>query len=197
MKFGVAQPPLRKAGDKPLTWSGGHSYCLSTGAKDADVGWELGKWLISEEGFIVGYDGNLGRAKAPGGAYVPPMTGQPELDKKMFAKYKTGIAAVDKVPDFAVALMQYSRVREPSIAAQALWDGIKASPDAGHLAGQERQAGPGRQPGPRPRRPSTPPGPTPPSNREVQRARPCSQRRGPALGGGWGMRALGAGRTGR
>ena len=26
MKFGAAQPPLRKAGDKPLTWSGGFSY---------------------------------------------------------------------------------------------------------------------------------------------------------------------------
>jgi ABC-type glycerol-3-phosphate transport system substrate-binding protein len=127
MKFGFAQPPLRKTGDKPLTWSGGHSYCISTGAKDSDVGWELCKWLISEEGITVLYDGNLGRARATGGAYVPPMSGQPELDKKMFAKYQTGNANVDKVADFAVGLMQYSRVREPSIASQALWDGIKAS----------------------------------------------------------------------
>jgi ABC-type glycerol-3-phosphate transport system substrate-binding protein len=127
MKFGVAQPPLRKAGDKPLTWSGGHSYCMSYGAKDADVGWELCKWLITEEGIIANYDGNLGRARATGGAFVPPMSGQPELDKKLFEKYKTGNAAVDHVPDFAVSLMQYSRVREPSIASQALWDGVKAS----------------------------------------------------------------------
>ncbi|MDQ3700970.1 MAG: extracellular solute-binding protein [Chloroflexota bacterium] len=127
MNFGVAAPPVKKAGDKPLTWSGGHSYCISTGAKDADVGWELCKWLIGEEGITALYDGNLARARATGGAYVPPMTGQPELDKSMFAKYKTGNAAVDKVPDFAVSLMQYSRVREPSIASQALWDGVKAS----------------------------------------------------------------------
>lgn len=127
MKFGVAAPPVRKAGDKALTWSGGHSYCVSNGAKDADIGWELCKWLISEEGIVVLYDGNLGRARATGGAYVPPMTGQPELDRKMFAKYKTGNAAVDRVPDFAVSLMPNSRVREPSIASQALWDGVKAS----------------------------------------------------------------------
>jgi ABC-type glycerol-3-phosphate transport system substrate-binding protein len=127
LKFGVAAPPVRKAGDKPLTWSGGHAYCISTGAKDADVGWELAKWLISEEGTTVLYDGNLGRARATGGAYVPPMSGQPELDKKMFERYKTGNAEVDKVPDFAVSLMQYSRVREPSVASQALWDGVKAS----------------------------------------------------------------------
>ncbi|HEX2036965.1 MAG TPA: extracellular solute-binding protein [Chloroflexota bacterium] len=127
MQFGVAAPPVKRSGDKPLTWSGGHSYCISNGAKDADIGWELCKWLISDEGITVLYDGNLGRARATGGTYVPPMSGQPELDKKMFAKYKTGIEAVDKVPDFAVSLMQYSRVREPSIASQALWDGVKAS----------------------------------------------------------------------
>jgi ABC-type glycerol-3-phosphate transport system substrate-binding protein len=127
MKFGVAAPPVRKAGDKQLTWSGGHSYCVPQGAKDSDVGWELCKWLITEEGFTVLYDGNQGRARASGGQYVPPMSGQPELDKKMFAKYKTGIAAVDKVPDAAVALMPNSRVREPSVVSQILWDGVKAS----------------------------------------------------------------------
>jgi hypothetical protein len=55
------------------------------------------------------------------------MTGQPELDKKFFDKYKTGVPSLDKVPDIAVPLMQYSRVREPSIAAQNLWDAVKAS----------------------------------------------------------------------
>ena len=91
MKFGFAQPPLKKAGDKPLTWSGGHSYCISTGAKERTSPGSSCKWLISEEGLTVLYDGDLGRAKATGGAYVPRMSGQPELDKKMYAKYKTGI----------------------------------------------------------------------------------------------------------
>ena len=45
----------------------------------------------------------------------------------MFAKYKTNIVDVDKVPDTAVNLMQFTRFRELSIAAQYLWDGIKKS----------------------------------------------------------------------
>jgi len=127
MKLGIAQPPLKKAGDKPLSWSGGHGYNMTAGSKNKDVSWELMKWLISEEGFIVDNDGNLGRAKALGNTYIPGMTGQPELDKKLFAKYKTGIPALDAVVDVAIPLMQNSRVREPSIAAQHLWDGIKLS----------------------------------------------------------------------
>lgn len=127
MKFGTVQPPLKKAGDKPLTWSGGFGFNMIKDSKKHDAAWELMKWLISEEGFTVGSEGDAGRAKALGSTYVPGMSGQPDLDAKLFAKYKTGIEAIDKVPQMAVPLMQYSRVREPSIAAQYLWDAVKHS----------------------------------------------------------------------
>jgi ABC-type glycerol-3-phosphate transport system substrate-binding protein len=127
MPFGIAPPPLKKAGDKPLTWSGGFGYNLIHDSKKQDPAWEFMKWLVSEEGWTVANDGDLGRAKALGQAFVPGMSGQPDLDKKMYEKYKSGIPAVDKMPDVAVPLMQYSRVREPSIAAQNLWDAVKTS----------------------------------------------------------------------
>ncbi|HEU5315609.1 MAG TPA: extracellular solute-binding protein [Chloroflexota bacterium] len=127
MKFGAVQPPLRKAGDKPLTWSGGFAYNMVKGIKDTDAAWELMKFMVSEEGYAVGDEGDAARAKQTSGYFVPGMSGAPELDKKRYAKYKTGIAAVDRVPEIAVPLMQYSRVREPSIAAQNLWDGVKAA----------------------------------------------------------------------
>jgi multiple sugar transport system substrate-binding protein len=127
MKFGVAVPPLRKAGDKPLTWSGGFGYNMVKDAKDHDVAWELMKFLVSEEGYSIGDEGDAQRSKQSGGFFVPSMSGQPDLDAKRFAKYKTGIEAVDKVPEVSVPLMQNSRVREPSIAAQDLWDAIKRS----------------------------------------------------------------------
>jgi len=127
MKFGATQPPLRKSGDKPLTWSGGFAYNLVKGTKDQDAAWELMKYMVGEEGYTVGDEGDAARAKQSTGYFVPGMSGVPALDTKRYAKYKTGIAAVDKVPDTAVALMAYSRVREPSIAAQNLWDGVKAA----------------------------------------------------------------------
>jgi multiple sugar transport system substrate-binding protein len=132
MKFGVAPPPARKAGDKPMTWSGGHGFNMTSGSKNKDVSWEFMKWLISEEGFTIATEGNLGRAKALGNTFVVRMTGQPELDKKLMTKYKTGIPALDNaLLEVAVPLMQNSRVREPSIAAQHLWDGIKKAQTEG------------------------------------------------------------------
>jgi multiple sugar transport system substrate-binding protein len=126
MKFGIAAPPVRKAGDKPLTWSGGHGFNLTASSKKKDAAWEFAKWLISEEAFTVGTEGNLGRAKQLGNTFVVRMSGQPELDKKLMTKFKTGIPALDNaLLDVAVPLMQNSRVREPSIVAQYLWDGIK------------------------------------------------------------------------
>jgi len=127
MRFAVAQPPLRKAGDRPLTWSGGFSYIMTRDNKVPDLAWAFIKWLVSEEGWIAGMDGNLRRARATGGVYVPIMTGQPELDTRLLGRYKTTIPAIDEVPPLAIKLMQYTRFRELSIAATDLWDGIKAA----------------------------------------------------------------------
>ena len=127
LKFGAAQPPTKKAGDKPMTWSGGFSFAVVRDSKEQDTTWELVKFLASEDGFAAGYTGDEARAKGSGGVFVPPMSGQPEFDKKMFSKYKTGIGDVDKVPDTAVSMMQHTRFRELSIAAQYLWDGVKKS----------------------------------------------------------------------
>ncbi|MGH2350026.1 MAG: extracellular solute-binding protein, partial [Chloroflexota bacterium] len=127
MKFGAAPPPVKKAGDKPLTWSGGFGYNLIRDSKKQAAAWEFMKWLTSEEGWTVAHEGDLARNKALGNTFFPGMSGQPDLDAKMFAKYKTGVAALDRVPEIAVSLMQHSRVREPSIAAQNLWDAVKAS----------------------------------------------------------------------
>jgi multiple sugar transport system substrate-binding protein len=141
MRFGAAQPPLKKAGDKPLTWSGGFGYNMIKDSRKQDTAWEFMKWLVSEEGWSVANEGDLGRAKALGNTFVPGMSGQPELDKKFFDKYRTGVPALDRVPEIAVPLMQYSRVREPSIAAQNLWDAVKAAQKEGVSAAKSpRQA---------------------------------------------------------
>lgn len=63
--------------------------------------------------------------RALGGHYLPYMTGQPDLDKRMFAKYRTGLPEVDAIADLAVTTMPTSRFRELSIAAAEMWDGIK------------------------------------------------------------------------
>lgn len=124
MNFGVAAPPVRSEGSSPLTWSGGYSYVMSRNSKNPDAGWEFIKWLVSEEGWTAAYDGAKQRARDAGGVWLPGMTGQPELDKRMYAKYETERPALDRVPEMAVGLMEHTRFRELSIAAADLWDGV-------------------------------------------------------------------------
>jgi ABC-type glycerol-3-phosphate transport system substrate-binding protein len=51
MKFGAAAPPVRKSGDKPLTWSGGFAFNMIKGSKKQDAAWELMKFITSVDWF--------------------------------------------------------------------------------------------------------------------------------------------------
>jgi multiple sugar transport system substrate-binding protein len=124
MDFGVAAPPPRRAGGPALTWSGGYSYVMSRDTTDVDASWELLRWLVDEPAWLTAFDGERARAQAVGGIYLPGMTGQPALDARLLERYRTGHPALDAVPEVALRLMVQSRVRERSIAAADLWDGV-------------------------------------------------------------------------
>ncbi len=123
LPFGVAQPPLRRAGDSALTWAGGYSYVISRESAHTDAAWSFLQWLLDEEAWTVAHDGQRARARAAGGVYLPGMAGQAALDAALLVKYKTGLP-LDGVLDAALALMAHARIRERSIAAADLWDGV-------------------------------------------------------------------------
>jgi ABC-type glycerol-3-phosphate transport system substrate-binding protein len=127
MRFGVAPPPLRRTGDRPLTWSGGFCYTMSAGIAEAGESWALMQWLVSEPGLVAGYDGDAARAKALGGVYAPGLSGQPALDQRLLARYRTGLPLVDRVPEVVAQVMPFTRTREVSIAATALWDAVSSA----------------------------------------------------------------------
>jgi len=129
MRFGYAMPPLRKAGDRPLTWSGGHSFVIPQGFSAPEVAWRFIQFLVSEEGYVVQFEQRKADAAAAGGYVLPTMTTQPDLDQKLFTRYRTGIQAIDDGLKFAVELLKYTRIREPSLAAIAMWDAIHGAPD--------------------------------------------------------------------
>jgi ABC-type glycerol-3-phosphate transport system substrate-binding protein len=123
LRFGVAPLPVRQTGDAPLTWTGGYSYAMSREAKNSDVAWDLVKWLVSETGWTTAFEAAVARANMQAGGFVPGMTGQPALDRRLAERYQTGRPALDAVPQLASAIMGHSRIRELSIAAADLWDG--------------------------------------------------------------------------
>ena len=149
-RFGVAPLPVRRDGDPPLTWSGGSSYVIGREAKNADAAWDLLKWLVSEAGWTAACEGAVARAKAQGGLFVPGMTGQPALDRRLAARYQTGHPALDAVPQQAAALMEHSRFRELSVAAADLWDGATRAHTEALSGAKGRAPGAGGPQRPRP-----------------------------------------------
>jgi multiple sugar transport system substrate-binding protein len=125
--FGVAPPPRRGQrgqGDEVLTWSGGYSYVVGRDAPHPAPAWAFVLWLTGEAGWRVAFDGERERARAAGGVFVPGMTGQPALDARFLEQYRPGLPALDAVLELARALLPRARVRERSIAAAELWDGV-------------------------------------------------------------------------
>jgi ABC-type glycerol-3-phosphate transport system substrate-binding protein len=129
MKFGYGPPPLRKTGDKPLTWSGGHSFVIPKGYPDLDLAWKFIQFLVGEEGYTAQFEQRKADAATSGGYVLPGMTTQPEMDQKLFTKYKTNIAAIDDGLKFAVDMLKYTRIREPSVAAIDMWDAVHGNPE--------------------------------------------------------------------
>jgi ABC-type glycerol-3-phosphate transport system substrate-binding protein len=93
------------------------------------VAWRFIQFLVSEEGYVVQFEQRKADAAAAGGYVLPTMTTQPDLDQKLFTRYRTGIQAIDDGLKFAVELLKYTRIREPSLAAIAMWDAIHGAPD--------------------------------------------------------------------
>ncbi len=127
LNFGIVLPPVRKEGDKPVTWSGGFAYDITRDAKEPDVVWELMKFLTSEEGYVAQFEGDKRDVQVGGGVYITELTTQPDIDKRMIERFKTGLPNIDRIPPYVLEQVKHTRFRELSIAADSLWDGIKAA----------------------------------------------------------------------
>lgn len=50
MKYGITWMPVPKAGDASVTWAGGWSVVIPTGAKNTDDAWTALKWICGPDG---------------------------------------------------------------------------------------------------------------------------------------------------
>jgi ABC-type glycerol-3-phosphate transport system substrate-binding protein len=132
--------PRRKAGDPPLTMSGGFAWVVPQGIAHPDTGWELARWLTSEESFVAAADAEQSAGAAAGGAYRPGMTAQPALDRLLFERYKSGDARIDTETEWMLASMRSTRTRPVNPANAELWDTVLATFDTVMLGQKGVQA---------------------------------------------------------
>ena len=125
--FGIGANPVHKAGDPPASWSGGFAWIMPKGVKNPEVSWEMIKDFVGQESIMAGYQNASTVGQSSGRPYVPGMSGQPDIDKAAFDKYKTGIAAVDKGLQWAVDHMKVTKFRPVTPAAVELYDGANTA----------------------------------------------------------------------
>ena len=125
--FGIGANPVHKAGDQPASWSGGFAWIVPKGVKNPEVSWEMIKDFVSQDSIMAGYESAATAGLSSGRPYVPGMSGQPDVDKAAFDKYKTGIAAVDKGLQWSVDHMKVTKFRPVSPAGVEMYDQANAA----------------------------------------------------------------------
>jgi multiple sugar transport system permease protein len=125
--FGIGANPVHKTGDQPASWSGGFAWIMPKGIKNPEVSWEMIKDFVSQDSILAGYEVGAAVGRASGRPYVPGMSGQADVDKAAFEKYKTGIAAVDKGLLWSVDHMKVTKFRPVTPAAVELYDGANTA----------------------------------------------------------------------
>ena len=99
---------------KTSTWTGGFGYFIPRGAKQADAGWHLAKFLGSDEGELTWTQGTLAL---------------PVRVNVAKAKYFQDRAAQDRRFKVFLDLLPIARSRPVTPVAQLLWDELLAAVD--------------------------------------------------------------------
>lgn len=124
-RFRVAPPPA-PAGKPSVSWSGGYSYVIPVGTKHPEMSFELIRFLVSDEGWAIQHDVNARYASSRGLAYIPDMTAQPEVNRRVLNERV--LTDPNVPPRVAEAmrvmydLMPVSKYRPVSPVGQLLWD---------------------------------------------------------------------------
>lgn len=124
-RFRVAPPPA-PAGKESVSWSGGYSYVVPVGTKHPEMAFELIRFLVSNEGWAIQHDVNSRYASSRGLAYIPDMTAQPEVNRRVLndrvLKDRNVPPRVAEAMQVMYDLMPVSKYRPVSPVGQLLWD---------------------------------------------------------------------------
>lgn len=133
LDFGVAEPPVpddrfnhkgdfANEKDTFVTWVGGFSWAIPSGAKNTEGAWEFIKFATSTDGRVAEMKGFREAERRRGHLYVPRLSAQMATNQiivRDFAPADDRIVAAIKMH---VKLFPFGRIRPATFAGQVLWD---------------------------------------------------------------------------
>jgi len=132
LDFAVAPAPVpaaRLAGKPPftnqpnyITWSGGFSFAIPTGAKHPQEAWEFIKWMNSVEANLLQAKVQRAYNLSKGRPYVPGISANKRVAEAVLAAYGPKDPKLARALRTFVDLMPYSKFRPVTFVGQRLWD---------------------------------------------------------------------------
>ena len=132
LDFGVAPAPvprdrlLHKGRFKNvptfLTWSGGFSYAIPTGARHKELSWEYIKWMTSVEANIIQAKAQKAYNEANDRPYVPYMHANMKVNEALFKQFAPAQKKFRDGLRTGIDMMKFSKFRPVTFVGQKLWD---------------------------------------------------------------------------
>jgi multiple sugar transport system permease protein len=125
MRFAVAPPPAPK-GKESVTWSGGFSWVIPKGAKNAEMAFELIRFLNSDRTWTLRNTVEERYAASRGTSFIPEMAPLPHVNQMTYDRFVRDNP--DLPPRFKrhmllfADMMKTSRYRPVTPVGQLLWD---------------------------------------------------------------------------
>jgi multiple sugar transport system substrate-binding protein len=122
----------KAATDPRQSWAAGHAWVIPRATKEADVAWEIVKSYMTFDSVIAYQEADKAVSDKAGTAFLPELTGQPEIDQRLAERYRTKIELVDKAFQFGLDIMSKApvvHVRPQSPAALEMWDAVGVALD--------------------------------------------------------------------
>lgn len=105
-----------------ITWTGGFSYAIPSGARNADLGWQFIKWASSLEGRILEATAQRDWEKRRGREYIPAQAATREANEALYERFKPGDPKFASAWKTHMDLMGRTRIRPVTFVGQMLWD---------------------------------------------------------------------------
>ncbi|HEY0867379.1 MAG TPA: extracellular solute-binding protein, partial [Fimbriimonas sp.] len=133
LDFGVAPPPVpddryygrgRFAGEKDrfVSWMGGFSYAIPTGARNLELAWRFVKFATSYEGRMIENKAQASWQRMQGRMFIPRLQGNIQANEALFRIYRPVDRRFVDAMRTHMDLLPVSRTRPPTPAGQLLWD---------------------------------------------------------------------------
>lgn len=108
--------------DRFITWIGGYSYAIPTGAKHVEEAWRFIKFSLSTEGRLLDMRAQAEWERRRGRQFITRVQGNIEANARMYKEFVPADPRFAQTIRTHLQMMPFARIRPVTFVGQPLWD---------------------------------------------------------------------------